>query len=134
MTKKGWYYSPQKSTKIKVTEEQKRQITVFFEPLVLLFKGKIHPNKNKDFNYIIDIYSSWYRNYFYICEKWKSDSEHRIKDEWESKFVRLEFTGENIFTFSYMRHTDTWWVIAENLTKEKCYEMIEKDSAFQPLL
>ncbi|MBY0481189.1 MAG: hypothetical protein K2Q21_07530 [Chitinophagaceae bacterium] len=99
--------SPAKAKKQKNTDEQKHELSLFFEPLILQFKKELQKIKpNKKFNYVVDIYTKWYQTYFYFCKKYKSESENRIADEFETKFVRLEFISENNFNFSYFRHTD----------------------------
>jgi len=36
------------------------------------------PPTDNDLNYLVDIYSKWYRNYFYFCAKYNSPSPHAI--------------------------------------------------------
>jgi hypothetical protein len=73
---------------------------------------------NKENNYVSDIYTKWHRNYFYFCEKNKAEYENRRFDEFETKFVRLEFIAENSFNFSYFRHIGQWHLVAENVNLE----------------
>ena len=134
MAKKMWMYSPSKRAKNKPSETDKKQVSDFFQSLIDEFKANIEPPKNKDWNYITDIYTKWYRNYFYICEKWKSESENRLKDEWESNVVRLEFIKNNEFDFSYFRHTGKWHLVSIGITLEECKQMIMGNPNFQPLL
>ncbi len=135
MSKKQWVFTPErKSGGIKATEAEKKRIQEFFQPLVDKLKEQfIEENPNKKFNYPIDIYTKWYRNYFYFCEKFKSESPNRIADEFEEKFVRLTHRGENSFDFSYFRHTGQWFLVAESLSLEDCQEMILSNPNFQPL-
>ena len=129
-----WKPGPAKAKKTKITDAQKSVVTIFFEPLVSQFKKelqKVKPNKN--FNYVVDIYTKWYQNYFYFCEKYKSESENRIADEFETKFVRLEFISKNNFNFSYFRHTGQWHLVTENSTLEDCLEMIIGNPNFRPM-
>lgn len=130
--KKVWMFTPEKPKKAKPTEQEKREISEKCQNLVEEFKKKcINPN-NSD-NYLIDIYTKWYQNYFYFCEKFKSESPNRLKDEFEIKFVRLTFKGADCFDFSYLRHTEQWWLVSENLALEDCLKAIRENPNFQPL-
>ncbi len=133
IAKRFWGTVPVKSKKLKITDKQKAAITVFFEPLILKFKTelqKVEPNKK--FNYLVDIYTKWNQNYFYFCEKYKAVSDNRIADEFETKFVRLEYVSENNFNFSYFRHTGQWQLVIDNITLQECMEMIEGNPNFRP--
>ena len=124
-----------KAIKPKVTDEQKEVVNTFFEPLIAKYKDQLKQiNNSKEDTYTIDIYSKWYQNYFYLCEKYKSEGENRIMDEYERKYLRLEFIDKNNFNFSYFRHTGQWHLVDENCALKKCLEMINENGNFQPLL
>ena len=131
---KRWMLSPEKDSKTKLSNSDKISIQNYFQPLVDEFKRQyIKENPNKEFNYLIDVYSKWYQNYFYLCEKFKSEHPNRLVDEFEEKFVRLKFTGVNQFEFSYFRHTGQWFLVADGLTMEDCRDMILSNPNFQPM-
>ena len=131
---KRWMLSPEKDSKPKLSESEKISIRNYFQPLVDEFKRLyIKENPNKEDNYLIDVYSKWYQNYFYLCEKFKSEHPNRLVDEFEEKFVRLKFTGVNQFEFSYFRHTGQWFLVADGLTMEDCRDMILSNPNFQPI-
>ena len=93
--KKYWVFSPVKNSKTKPSEFDKISIQNYFQPLVESFKSQyIKENPNKIFNYLIDIYSKWYQNYFYLCEKFKSEHPNRLTDEFEVKFIRLKYRAK----------------------------------------
>ena len=127
-------HSSKASLKVKLTELGKKNIQGDFQPLVESFKKQcILQNPDKQFNYLIDIYSKWYQNYFYLCEKYKSEQPNRLADEFEVKIVRLKYTGKNLFDFSYFRHTGQWHLVAKSFTLEECKEMILSNPVFQPI-
>jgi hypothetical protein len=133
-TRKYWMFSPTKSSKAKPSESEKKSIQDYFQPLVEDFKKQyISKNPNREFNYLVDVYSKWFQNYFYLCEKLKSEHPNRLADEFEIKFVRLKTTGKNLFDFSYFRHTNQWHLVAVNLTLDECKEMILSNPVFQPI-
>jgi hypothetical protein len=134
MTKKVWTFSPASRKGKKITDAEKQRISDFFQPLIDEFKAKIKPPENKDWNYITDIYSKWYQNYFYICEKYKSEAENRLQDEWEDNVVRLKYIGKDEFDFSYFRHTGKWELVSVGLSLEGCKEMIMENPSFQPMV
>jgi len=128
-------FSPKRKIGDKPTENDKKIISDFFQPLVEEFKTKIKPPpEDKNQNYLIDIYSKWYQSYFYITEKWKSEDIYRTRDEWEINVVRLKYKGKDCFDFSYLRHTEQWMLIATDLTMQNCKEMIMEDPNFQPMV
>lgn len=127
-------HSSKASLKAKLTELGKRNIQDDFQPLIESFKKQcISKNPNKEFNYLVDIDSKWYQNYFYLCEKYKSEQPNRLADEFEVKIVRLKYTGKNLFDFSYFRHTGQWHLVAKGFTLEECKEMILSNPVFQPI-
>ena len=73
-------------------------------------------------NHLIDIYTKWYRNYFYFCSKYKCPPQ-RISSSFESKFARMEYLGNNTFELTYMRHTGQWWQL-ETGTMDDCLKSI----------
>ena len=110
--KKTWVYSPPISTKTKPTvpEEMKQYlqdkgneiVENVFKPEYLELVSEEHK-----FNHIVDIYTKWYRNYFYFCVKYQCPP-NSYPSSFENKFVRLEYLGDDKFQYSYMRHTGQW--------------------------
>ena len=69
MTKKrkSWVYSPPKPPKPKVPESIKLELERKAQPLVEEVLKPAHvqpPPEEASFNYVVDIYTKWYRNYF----------------------------------------------------------------------
>lgn len=117
-----------------ISEMEKRQITDNCQPLIDRFKSEfIRLNPNKEFNFPIDIYTRWRGNYLYFCEKFKSEAENRIADEFDVKFVRLEYLRNDRFNLSYLRHTEQWFMIAMDLTLQDCLNMMKDIPTLQPI-
>ena len=129
-----WVPTNLQKTKPTLTEAQKNAVSIFFEPLIASYKVQLNEVDKRDGTYTIDVYSKWYQHYFYLCEKYKSEGENKILDEYERKYLRLEFVDENHFKFAYFRHTGQWHLVDENCTLQKCLEMINENPNFQPLL
>ena len=133
MSREYWVYSP-KQKKGKPTEKDKKELENFFAPLIEQFKRQyIKPEPDKYYVYTSEIYCKWYQHFFYLCEKNITDSPNNLAKEYEYKFVRLKFNGNNKFDFSYFRHTGQWHLVADDLTKEECLEMITGNPVFHPL-
>lgn len=130
---KMWVYSPSKPEisdgfKIEVNQKAEKFIASVLKPKYV----KSHPAKDVQDNYIVDIYSKWYRGYFYFCAKYHCPHPNAIKSHFEIKFARMEFIGNDRFALSYMRHTEQWWQIYPELTLEQCLKVIDEDPLFMP--
>ncbi|HME54063.1 MAG TPA: hypothetical protein VKM55_17685 [Candidatus Lokiarchaeia archaeon] len=80
----------------------------------------------------MDIYSRWYRNYFYFCSKYSSPGPNAISPFFETKFARMEYMPNGRFNLAYMRYTGQWLEVFTDLSLEECLEMIEKGPWFHP--
>ena len=92
---------------------------------------KLPPTDN-DFNYLVEIYSKWYRNYFYFCAKYNCPSPNARLDSFETRFARMEYVGSENFTLSYMRHTEQWWEIYQEIPMIKSLKIITDEPHFIP--
>jgi hypothetical protein len=131
---KTWVYSPHSLPKPKVPEASKAQITERAQVLIEEWKP-IHikkPPKGYRFNYIVDLYTKWHRNFFYFVAKYASPGPTALSPFFEAPFTRMEYRGENRFDVAYMRHTGKWWVVDENLTLTKALETIRGNGIYHP--
>ncbi len=131
-TQKMWLPVSPKKERLTLTEFEKKEVEIKFKPLVEEWKKTRLDKPHPEFNYKIDIYSKWYRNYFYLCSKYKSDSPRRIADTFDTKFARLEYKGRNKFDLAYFRHTGQWCVVFEAQSLDECLECVKKEELFQP--
>jgi hypothetical protein len=132
---KGWVYSPPKQTKPKVPESTKEEVEKRAKELVehkLKLEYIKPPPQDNRFNYIVDLYTKWYRNYFYFCAKYHSPGSNAISPFFESKFARMEYIGDNKFNLSYMRYTEQWLELYEGLSLDECLTAIENEPHFIP--
>ena len=53
--------------------------------------------KDADVNYLVDISTKWYRNYFYFCATYCSPGPYAIASSFETQFARLEYVGDQQF-------------------------------------
>ena len=133
--RKAWTSGPTKTTKPKVPEHIREMVDKLTAELVKAFLKpnfiKPPPAEN-NFNYIVDIYTKWYRNYLYLCAKYNCPSPNAIAPSFESKFARLEYVGEEKYSLSFMRHTEQWCELYNGLTAEECLKIIKEDPNFLP--
>lgn len=138
MTKrqKTWVYSPPRPSKPKAPETAKREVERKAGKLVeTVLKPRYiePPPQNEQFNYIVDIYTKWYRNYFYFCAKYACPGPNALAPFFESKLARLEYLGgQNRFNLAFMRHTGEWIEIYHASSLNECLAAIKKDPFFQP--
>jgi hypothetical protein len=105
--KRSWSATPPK--KIKLTVPVSTQV-MLKEKADKLIDDVIKPQYVKpapttdDYNYIADIHSKWYRNYFYFCATYNCPSPNAISPSFETKFARMEYVADNKFNLAYMRH------------------------------
>jgi hypothetical protein len=90
------------------------------------------PPDDTRFNYIVDLYNQWYRNFFYFCAKYRCPASNCISEFFEVRYTRLEYTGEATYTLAYMRHTGKWQEVYSGLSLEECISTINNEQIFWP--
>jgi hypothetical protein len=133
--KKIWLPITPKQAKHTVPESEKQLVKQRCDEIIeteLKPKYIEPPPTDNDFNYRVDIFSKWYRNYFYLCSTFNCLSPRAISPSFESKFARLEYVGPDCFNVAYMRHTGQWWEICQNLTLEQCLQELRTNPLLQP--
>jgi hypothetical protein len=134
MKNQKMYFLKESKAKESLTDFEKIETMTQCKPIVELFKKQyLKENPDKRYDYSVDIYTKWHRNYLYFCEKFNSEHPNRIKDEYEVKFVRLERTGKDKYNFSYFRHTGQWVLVAIDITLKDSLEMMQANPTFQPI-
>jgi hypothetical protein len=83
-------------------------------------------------NYLVNIYTKWYRNYFYFCSTYNVPGPNAIRPSFENKFARLEYGGGDKFNLAYMRYTEQWQEIAYSISLDEALAMIKDGGLFQP--
>lgn len=133
--KKVWMLVPPKKVTYKVPENIKVQIEEKANNLIQTVLKPEHikpPSENEKFNYIVDIYSKWYRSYFYFCARYRCPSPDRISEYFETRFARLEYVGNERFNLSYMRYTGQWIELFTGESLNDSLEMIKTNPLFTP--
>jgi len=137
MRQKTWVYSPPKP---KVPDAVKVELRAKAMALINDILKPEHikpPPKNAKWNYIVDLYTKWHRNYLYFCAKYTCPGPNAMSPYFETGFARLEYAGsvgrKSRFNLSYMHHTGKWWEIGYGLSLEQCLAEIRGGWALPPL-
>ena len=133
--RKMWVYSPPKPPAPEVPERVKIEVQTKADQLIATVLKPKHvqpPPEDNDFNYIVALFSKWYRHYFYFCAKYCSPGPNAIAPYFETKFARLEYAGGNRFHLSFMRHTGEWIQIYPNVSLDECLAAVKDDPWFIP--
>jgi hypothetical protein len=130
---KIWVYSPKRPPRLKVPEDVKEEVETKAKELVesSLKPGYIKPPpEDIDINYIVDIYTKWNRSFFYFYAKYASPGPYSISPFFEMGFARMGYVGDGLFDLSFMRHTEQWSEIYQNLPIDECLEAVKNDPYF----
>jgi hypothetical protein len=90
------------------------------------------PPQEERFNYITDIGTKWYRNYFYFFSTYACPGPNALSPTFESKFARMEYLGNTKFALYFMRHTGEWVGLYDALSVDECMKAIQDDQWFVP--
>ncbi len=133
--KKSWQATPPKKNKPTVPDSMQAMLKEKADRLIedIIKPEHVKPaSTTHDFNYIADIHSKWYKNYFYFCASYNCPSPHAISPSFETKFARMEYIADNLFNLAYMRHTEKWFEVAQDISMDECLKMIEENPIFIP--
>lgn len=130
-----WIPTPKKNKSSNVPVDLKASVSVkadTFIQNVLIPKYIKVQNIQEDHNYLVKIYSKWYRHYFYFCATYYSPGVNAISDSFETKFARMEYVGNGNFNISYMRHNGLWWEVAQDKNVCDSLTIIQDEGCFMP--
>lgn len=133
--RKVWTYSPARQPKPKVPDGAKAEVEAKAREVIetVLKPGHIKPPpEGEGFNYVVDIYTKWHRNYFYFCSQYRCPRPNAISPFFEVRFARLEYLADDNYNLSYMRHTGQWWEIYRDLSLEECLAAVRDEPHFLP--
>src|SRR2546428_10231332 len=116
-------YSSSQSARPTVPATLKMEVTAKANELIETVLKPQHikpPPDNPQFNYIVDIYGKWYHSYFYFCAKYCVSGPDALVPDFEAKFARLQYAGNNLFHLSFLRHTGEWIQLYSDLPLDEC--------------
>jgi hypothetical protein len=85
----------------------------------------------QEMNHCVDVFTKWWRSYFYVMQKFKCPPEGYSIPGFESGVARLQFRGPDSFDLAYYRYTGQWLVIAEGFSLEACVKAVGEDPWFE---
>jgi hypothetical protein len=131
-----WNIRPGKKSKTPLSASLKAEVQAKAVDLienVLKTKHVLPPPEDGRFNYIVDIGSKWYRNYFYFFSTYACPGPNALSPTFESKFARMEHLGNGKFALYAMRYSGKEWVgILDALSVDECMKAIQDDPWFVP--
>lgn len=134
MPQRMWMYAPGKAKREKLPESLKAEVEKEAEALMQEWRLRYikEPPKEKRFNYIEELYTKWYRNYFYFCARYACPGPEAISPHFEVRFTRLEYIGDGLLNLAFMRHTGQWVEVETELSVAKCFQSIRGDGFYHP--
>ena len=132
---KRWVYSPPRPPKPTVPDAVKADVDAKARELIETVLKPAHvkpPPEDPRFNYLVDIYAKWYRNYFYFCSRYCCPGPNAIAPFFEDRFARLEYVDLDRYHLAYMRYTGQWWEIYRDLSLGECLVTIRDEPHFSP--
>jgi hypothetical protein len=78
---KRWSYRPPRLPKPTVPDAAKADVEATARELIEAVLKPAHvkpPPEDMRFNYLVDIYAKWYRNYFYFCSRYRCPGPNAI--------------------------------------------------------
>ncbi len=133
--RKTWVYRPPKQAKPPIPDALKQEVDAMARDLIESVLKPQHikpPPTDERFNYLVDIYTTWYRSYFYFCATYASSGPTAISPYFEVRFARLEYRGGDRLGLAYMRHTGQWVEVYASLTLDECLAAIKDEPYFLP--
>lgn len=133
--KKQWVYTPPKRVKPAVPDSMKAQVQKRADELVVsFFRPEFVKEAPRDlcFNFISDITTKWHRSFFYFVAIYTCPSPNALEPTFQAPFARLEYLGDNRFGLAYMRYTEKWWSLYEDLSLDECFATLRDQGHFWP--
>ena len=135
MVKKVWMNAVKKPRPAKPSEVEKRAIVAACDAFIRdVLKPRFLPEiRPTEFNYCIDIFGEWRAGRYRFMQRYRSDAPNRIRDEFETPFVRIDYLGPDNFDIYWMRHNDQWHPVFHGVTLKQAFELMIDVSTLHPL-
>jgi hypothetical protein len=89
------------------------------------------PPENPAYNYITDVFTRWYRSWFYFCATYTCPSPRALSETFEVRFARMEYAGGENFHLAFMRYTGEWIEIYRDVPLDRALAAIRDDVYFR---
>ena len=132
-TPRQWVYSPRPASRIpdsvrnKITTKANEIVETVFKPRYVK-----PPPKKPRFNYIVDIYTKWHKNFLYFRAKFACPGPRALSPFFEDSFTRIAYMANGCFNLAYMRHTGKWCEVFADLSMEEAFAEIRNQPFFHP--
>lgn len=132
MSRKAWAPRAVKARKHKVSDSLKETTLLQAQQLIVTIKKQRlrEPPENPEYNYVIDVWAKWHRNYLHIGATYACPSPMALSPTFETYLARMEYVGNNLFNLAYMRHTGKWHEVFFEQTLQEALELIRREPHF----
>ena len=89
------------------------------------------PRTEPEFNNVIDVFTRWFRSYFYFCATYACPGPNALSPTFETRFARLEYADNERFHLAFMRYTGEWIVLFRDITAEAALNSVRDDPWFR---
>lgn len=135
MPKKTWVYQPMRVKRTDLPEFVKTEVKSKADQLVeSVLKNKYikPPPEETDLNYLTEIFTKWYRGYFYLCAKYNCPGPYALAPSFNMNFARIEYLDQNSYALAYQMHAGKWFEVARGISIAECLDAIENSGDFIP--
>jgi hypothetical protein len=134
--KSAWVRSPSRQRKLqpKIPDVLKLELSktaAEFTETYLRPRNIKDPPKNPQFNYVTDVYIKWFGSTLFFCAGYCVPGPNALVPNFEHRFARMRYSGDNRFELSFRRYTDEWVELYTGQTPGECLEAIKTEPFFE---
>ena len=132
--KRRLWASPRKPSPPKIPDTLKRRLQADADRLVaeVLKPRYVQPPRGKpELNHVVDVFTRWFRSYFYFCETYACPNPNAPSPSFEARFARMEYAGREHFHMAFMRYTGEWIEIYRDVPLDEALAAIRDDPYFR---
>jgi hypothetical protein len=118
---------PSEAEKSRITATCQRFIDEILKPRIL---PAITPTS---FNYCVDIQGKWQGPRYRFIQRYRSGFPENLGEEFDTPFVRLDWTSPDRFDIQWHRHNGAWYRLYSGQTLVQALKTIESDGHLHPL-
>lgn len=136
MAKKIWVLGKPRSPRAKPSDEERAKVVATLDAFVKnVLKPRFLPEiePTTQFNYPIDIIGEWRAGRYRFLQRFRSDAENRIVEEFDAPFARIDYIGPDRFDIYWMRHTGAWWALHRSVTLDDALKLMIDDGHLHPV-
>lgn len=133
--RKAWMLSPAKKLKSSLPGTVKDEADTKARELIETVLKPKHvqpPPEGSQLNYIVDITTKWLGSKCYFISVYRCPGPNAVSPTFETKFARMDYSGDAKFNLAFMRHTGQWIELYTGFSVDECMKAIRDDPWFVP--